>query len=378
MHVCKNVDFMSVINQEQQNLLSACIHKAIPFVAYRMPFGEKARLLVANQVQQFMFQGQDVFSQEGFVVVPFDNDTQSSFILTPKFEAPIDELPQEHVAWIHSLPDQELSLPTPTSPGDKEQYIKEFQAISSAIKQGQVDKAILSRCNLIDNIQPIDAPQYFARLCGMQHTSYNYLLFIPHHGLWLGASPELFLRRGPRFIETVSLAGTIKQEDPSGWKDKELQEQGIVTDYISEKLSQFHIKEVEKNGPVTINAGKVSHLKTLFRFPKQSLQNHIGRFVEALHPTPAVCGYPKAASKALVLKTEHHPRALYAGFLGRIHPDGCFDFFVNIRCAQFFSTNQAGLYVGGGITQKSEAQAEYNETQLKAETLLKVFVTQQR
>jgi anthranilate/para-aminobenzoate synthase component I len=41
---------------------------------------------------------------------------------------------------------------------------------------------------------------------------------------------------------------------------------------------------------------------------------------------------------------------------------------------QFFSNNEAGLYVGGGITSLSEAEAEYNETLLKAETLLRALV----
>lgn len=365
---------MSAINQEQQHVLSSCIAKAIPFVAYRMPFSEKIYLLVAKEVNPFIFQGQDVFSREGFIIIPFDNENSQSFSLTPRFEVELDALPANELSWIASVPDKPLLLPSKKNIGGKYQYLKAFNSISSAIEEGLVSKAILSRCHLVRNISAQEAPQYFSRLCSQQRSTYNYLLYVPECGLWMGASPEVFLHSGLHTIETVSLAGTMKQADHSPWKEKDLNEQGIVTDYITEQLHQFDIKDVEKEGPVTVSAGQVSHLKTLFRFPKQSLRGHMGRFVEALHPTPAVCGYPKAPSKALVLHTEHHSRGLYAGFLGRIHPDGCFDFFVNIRCMQFFSNNEAGLYVGGGITSLSEAEAEYNETVLKAETLLRALV----
>ena len=46
--------------------------------------------------------------------------------------------------------------------------------------------------------------------------------------------------------------------------------------------------------------------------------------------------------------------------------------FVNLRCAQLFE-NTAYLYVGGGFTKDSIPDLEWDETENKAQTLLKVM-----
>ena len=66
-----------------------------------------------------------------------------------------------------------------------------------------------------------------------------------------------------------------------------------------------------------------------------------------------------------------YSRDLYAGYLGLIE-DGKSQLYVNLRCAQFFQ-DSAYLYVGGGYTKHSLSEKEWNETERKSETLLKIF-----
>lgn len=354
-------------------VLQACIKRAIPFVAYRLPNSTDIRLLVAKQVDSFLFIGQEVFEQAAYLVVPFDNQQRESYLLYARFENNLNTLSTAQIAWIYEQPEQALHLPENKNNTDKEDYQLAFERILRLIRCEKIIKAIVSRCHFVPQISASDAPSHFLHLCDMQASTYNYLLYIPNTGLWLGASPELFLRKGEHAIETVSLAGTMKYAERIDWKEKDLNEQDIVSNYILEHLNEFKVKGIEKKGPQTVSAGQVSHLKTIFRFPKDGVHGQLGRFVNALHPTPAVCGYPKDLSKQYILETEMHERGLYAGFLGSIQPDGQFAFYVNIRCMQYFA-NGSGLYVGGGITALSELEAEYNETVLKAENLLRILV----
>lgn len=355
------------------SILMACLQRAIPFIAYRLPNSSVIRLLIAKQVDSFLFHGQDMFDEAGFLVVPFDNERRNAYMLHARFDADISALTAEQLTWIFEQEEQPLCLAEHTHISDKEDYTDAFQRVLSLIKCEHISKAIISRCHFDAAIDAQKAPEHFVHLCAIQAGTYNYLLFLPEAGLWMGASPELFLRRGEHAIETVSLAGTMKHAEVIKWDEKDLKEQDIVSNYILEHLEHFQVEEVEKEGPQTVSAGQVSHLKTIFRFPKDGLRGKQGRFVQALHPTPAVCGYPKDLSKQYILETEQHERGLYAGFLGSIQPDGQFAFYVNIRCMQYFA-NGAGLYVGGGITALSELEAEYNETVLKAENLLRILV----
>jgi len=67
----------------------------------------------------------------------------------------------------------------------------------------------------------------------------------------------------------------------------------------------------------------------------------------------------------------HFDRGFYSGFLGPVFSNG-FSFFVNIRSMELGNDN-AVLYLGGGITRESKEEAEWEETRLKAHTLLSVL-----
>ena len=95
------------------------------------------------------------------------------------------------------------------------------------------------------------------------------------------------------------------------------------------------------------------------------------KFIRDLHPTPAVCGLPKEKSLDIIYKTEPYDREYYAGYLGMVENDSV-DFYVNLRCMKIYE-NAAALFVGGGITANSDAKKEWQETELKAKTLLNIL-----
>ncbi len=333
-----------------------------PFVAYRLPESREICLLKADSVEGFIFSGQNIFTETGFLIVPFDNENRQAYLLKgKKRQWAISNEP----LMVNREPLPVVNYPLPAD------YKSAFAEIHAAICGGEISKAVLSRQHLVSNFTAVHAPASFLHLCQTQPSAFVYLLSLPDAGVWLGASPELFLRSDAQSIETVSLAGTKSARKSAKWTAKEADEQDIVTDFVTETIDKFNIQHIEKMPAATISAGQLAHLQTRFRFPRNELKKHIGDFIEALHPTPAVCGYPKGVSKQLIINSETHDRNLYAGFLGKIENNGNFDLYVNIRCMQILENN-AIIYVGGGITAASCVQAEFDETVLKAENLIKM------
>ena len=71
---------------------------------------------------------------------------------------------------------------------------------------------------------------------------------------------------------------------------------------------------------------------------------------------------------------EAHKRGLYSGTIGYFTPEGDFDFNVVIRTLLYNEKDQyLSLSVGGALTSTANAQDEYQECLLKAESLRTVL-----
>ncbi len=89
----------------------------------------------------------------------------------------------------------------------------------------------------------------------------------------------------------------------------------------------------------------------------------------ALHPTPAVGGFPTALAKTAIAELETFDRGLFAGFVGWMDAAGDGEWAVSLRCA-LCEPHQATLYAGAGIVPGSVPAAETAETQTKFRTML--------
>jgi isochorismate synthase len=252
-----------------------------------------------------------------------------------------------------------------------EAYQNQFDKYQAEFQKGIVKKAILSRIKLVKRPDAFSAANMFKELCSAYPLAFVYICFSPELGLWMGASPELLIKKRGNICETVSLAGT-KPSTGKGvdWTAKEIEEQELVSEHIREALSASGIANFSEKGPETLDTGIVSHLKTTFRFGLNKSEQGAGMFIKNLHPTPAVAGLPVKSAMELISNTEQHNRGLYTGYLGEMNGEDAIELYVNLRCMQV-GKSQIALYVGGGITSRSDIQAEWEETEHKAKTLLK-------
>ena len=178
--------------------------------------------------------------------------------------------------------------------------------------------------------------------------------------------------------QTVALAGTqaVTESTDVVWQEKEIEEQQLVTDFITQSLSD-KVSELTVSSPYSVQAGNLWHIKTDIAATIGSNSN-LEEIIKSLHPTSAVCGLPKAAAKDFILQNESYDRSYYSGFLGELNIDlATFrteqtDLFVNLRCMKI-NDKHVELFIGCGITKDSVPEAEFIETVNKSMTMRKVL-----
>jgi isochorismate synthase len=207
------------------------------------------------------------------------------------------------------------------------------------------------------------------------------LVYTEKSGYWLTATPEILLEGDGSEWRTIALAGTMKLEgeqlksegETLSWSTKDIQEQRYVATYIAECLEQFTM-DFSEDGPRTVRAANLVHLRSDFTFTLPDT-DHIGDLLNALHPTPAVCGLPKRESFNFIIHNEHTPRRYYSGFMGPLNVQ-CSMFnvqcsthlYVSLRCMNI-EGNCYHLYAGGGLLMESTVEQEWQETEAKLETM---------
>lgn len=246
------------------------------------------------------------------------------------------------------------------------EYQQKLQYVIDFIKENNISKLVISRRKLVDfEGFSVDLNQTFLNLCQSYPNAFVYF-FIKDNLCWMGAFSEVlgkFNKKTSEF-ETMSLAGTLPVEE--SWTSKELEEQKPVTLFIKNILKNF-ASEVNESVTYDHISGNIKHLRTDFK--AQIENSKLEDLIAELHPTPAVCGIPKDFCQKAIENFEPHPRKFYAGYI-QVETAQTIQYFVNLRCAEFFK-NAALIYVGGGITAESSPEKEWKETELKSQAILK-------
>lgn len=247
------------------------------------------------------------------------------------------------------------------------EYINQAETFIEELKVNQINKAILSRIKEVRQ-DGFEQQRSFERLCDTYPETFVYSIQSAAVGNWFGASPEKLIKFKDNIGQTVALAATKSKEDDSPWDQKETEEQLIVRNFIRETLDRFAVTVDESEVFETI-AGPIKHLTNAFQFTID--QKNLVDLLKDLHPTPAVCGLPKQKALGLIQKIEEHNRGWYTGMVG-VKTKSELDLYVNLRCAQAIE-DKVYLYLGGGFTQDSIPEKEWEETEKKSRTLMNIF-----
>lgn len=320
------------------------------FVSYRLP-NEDDFTTLASYHEAYIDDKVNLTSQNTFFVTSFDKKV--IFHIKP------DEiLTNEFVSCDFKL----NHSPKQTR---KSAHAHQVEAIKRKIQAGEFEKVVLSRIKLTDKPTDFDPFAYFQKLCKQYENAFVYILYSELSGLWMGASPELLIKKEQESYETVALAGTklITEE----WTQKEEVEQQFVTDFIVDTIKEKS-KKLEVTPKRDKQIGDIKHIMTNITF-EPYLEEEINTILQDIQPTPAVCGIPKQASMDYLKNLESHTRSFYAGAIGPVDINSKTALYVNLRCLQVCKDKLA-LYLGGGITADSNAKDEWIETERKGNILL--------
>lgn len=253
----------------------------------------------------------------------------------------------------------------------EEKYIEAVGKIIDRCKR-RGGKTVYSR--VINGRNPsLDICECARELFDVFPEAFGFLYYTPATGCWLGATPETLLDIDFRAkkVTTMSFAGTRANAGDAPWDDKNIQENGFVADYICEKFRQLGLHP-EVTGPYTYDYGDIQHLKRDISAYFDNQEVTVDELVDAINPTPALCGTPTDEAVKDIMEFELHRRGCYGGFVAINEPGRLLRSFVNLRSCHIETAtpHRFEVYAGGGIIAGSIPSEEWEESRAKGARLL--------
>lgn len=387
------------------------------FAYYRLPYLHHAHYAVQHEGEpEVLSSVAELNGKEGFVIAPFSpsgdcpvlliHPDESKLIAVGNENSSVEMAPdsspdgvenasRRSSSYVGTQPELHRDVVNAASGRNFEAYAREFECFHQQLSEETFSKIVLARkvslvsdkirIKKIDSIDAQDVASLkalFLKTCRMYPRLFVALVYTSQSGMWLMATPEILLKGEGDEYQTMSLAGTQKAEPSKTiadypvegveWSKKNREEQQYVTDYIEDCIKVF-AGDYRLKGPYTTMAANLYHLRTDISFRLLD-KGRLGDVLNALYPTPAVCGIPKDAARRFILQHELHSRKYYSGFVGPISPQGKTRLFVSLRCMNILQDGICELYAGGGLLKESEMEKEWKETEAKMQTIRRVLL----
>jgi isochorismate synthase len=314
--------------------------------------------------------GKDTFLTLNAVVRPGDDAGEKVAAL----EARLAGLRDDPLPLLDPHPTSRVEISSVRPPDDFERMIA---AATERIRSGEMSKVVLAREVLVSASAAHDPAAVFAALREQFPSCFCFCCGTPE-AAFIGASPELLLRRSGASVSTVALAGSIRRssdpavDDHLGEQllrsDKDREEHAIVAERIARSLRQQAVWVEAAPDPEIVKVANIQHLATpivaQLAEPRSAVE-----LAGMLHPTPAVGGEPWSIASGVIDELEQMDRGWYAGPVGWMDATEDGEFCVALRSA-LLRDREAQLYAGVGVVAGSDPAAELAETEIKLGALL--------
>ena len=261
---------------------------------------------------------------------------------------------------------------------DPDDWMESVRRATKRIVDGELDKVVLAREVRVTADAPIPRRGLVARLRRSFPGCFSFAI-----GSMVGASPELLVSRSGEVVRAHPMAGTAPRGgDPatdarlaasllSSTKDRA--EHQITIDMVWETLLPFCSYVDSEPEPSVVAVANVQHLASLVEGRLSQPPASVLELVSALHPTPAVSGWPRDAALAHIDEHEDLDRDRYAGPVGWVDAAGNGTWAVGIRSA-IVDGPSARLFAGVGVVADSDPEAELAETDAKFQAVLSAIL----
>ena len=257
---------------------------------------------------------------------------------------------------------------------DFSEYSSRLDAILNDILKGRVHKAVLAREVAVMLDQPLPAFLTLGRWSTIARGCYCFAIETAGR-VFMGCSPERLFYRNDRSVQTESLAGTVRRgQTPS--EDAALEaalredaklvrEHDWVTHHICDELEPWSLRIAAPEHPSVLKLDRIQHLRLPIEATLRPGVDDL-HLLRALHPTAAVCGFPRESAQCLIQEQEGFDRGWYSGVVGLLSGDRS-ELAVAIRSV-LVDGDQAWCFSGAGIVQGSNPETEWQELEAKIES----------
>jgi isochorismate synthase len=265
-----------------------------------------------------------------------------------------------------------------TAQRDPEDWCALVERATKTMAGGTLHKVVLARQIDIAADQAIDRLAVLQRL----RSAYPGCHIVSIAG-FVAASPELLVSVAGDIVRSHPMAGTAPRGgDPTTDQrlaasllasTKDRQEHQITIDMVHDTLLPWCSYLDYEAEPSVVAVANVQHLATLVEGRLSQPAPSVLELVAALHPTPAVAGWPRAEALAWIAEHEGFDRRRYAGTAGWVDAAGNGTWAVSVRCAEVDGP-AARVWAGNGIVADSDPSTELAETRSKLQALLSAIV----
>jgi isochorismate synthase len=283
----------------------------------------------------------------------------------PNLEAEVEQRPAVHRF-------------TVTAQRDPEDWCALVERATKAMAGGTLHKVVLARQIDIAADRPIDRLSVLERL----RSAYPGCHIVSIAG-FVAASPELLVSVAGDIVRSHPMAGTAPRGgDPTTDQRlaasllasaKDRQEHQITIDMVHDTLLPWCSYLDYEAEPSVVAVANVQHLATMVEGRLSQPAPSVLELMAALHPTPAVAGWPRDEAVAWIAEHEGFDRRRYAGTAGWVDSSGNGTWAVSVRCAEI-DGSAARVWAGNGIVADSDAPTELAETRSKLQALLSAIV----
>ena len=253
---------------------------------------------------------------------------------------------------------------------------------AARLRAGEAAKVVLAREVLARGDGVVSAGMVVRGLRAAYPSCFTYLVAGADGTAFAGASPELLIRRSGRRAFAQPMAGSVARGTTDADDErlanilvestKDEAEHRLVSDFVVHALQPFATR-VTAGEPEVVRFTNIQHLATSVEAELADPGADALTMAAALHPTPAVGGWPREAADVLIDDLEAMERGWYAGAVGWIDGNGDGELAVALRCGLLWEDG-ARLYAGVGVMPDSDPARELEETELKFKALLTALV----
>jgi menaquinone-specific isochorismate synthase len=267
------------------------------------------------------------------------------------------------------------SLPIPVRREDSPDFRGWRENIEWALRafsEGRLGKVVLARRAEFGFDEDLDPTLLIESLKAATPGCFHFYAEPEDGTAFLGASPERLFRREGRSVKSEAVAGTrprgVSSADDEGLRDdllhsvKDRVEHSYVSKGIREALGPL-CEELEIEDRVKeMKLARGRHLRAMVR---GTLREGVtdAALLDAMHPTPAVGGYPRSEALEEISALEPFDRGWYAGPIGWIGAEAS-EFAVGLRSGLVRGRTLA-LFSGAGIVTGSVPEEEWAEIEQK-------------